>query len=131
MPTALELVFLNETDEVVSTTEIEHRLRQTLERLRTQTRLQASGSIGRLITEIVFVGDQKIQALNAQFRGVDAPTDVLSFARGDDTPEVPASIVVSVETAKRQAKLAGWSLNQELQSLINHGFLHVLGFSHN
>lgn len=120
----LELVFLNESATSINT----EMVRQWLER--TWTRLQGSEQIGRLITEIVFVGDQKINALNATFRGVDAPTDVLSFERPSTNSDHPASIVISVETAERQAKSAGWSLDQEVCSLANHGLLHILGYAH-
>lgn len=133
MPTELEVVFLNEQPSTIDTEVIEAQLRQTLHRLTASVEkspLRQSDEVGRLITEIVFVGDKKITALNAQFRGVNAPTDVLSFERSEANPNYPASIVISVETAERQAKIAGWSISQELVSLANHGFLHVLGFSH-
>jgi len=122
---------LNETATRINTEVISRQLHQTLNRLRpTSSRLQQSEPVGRLVTEIVFVGDQKIQALNAQFRGINAPTDVLSFDRNDTNPDLPASIVISVETATRQAQAAGWVLDQELSALANHGFLHILGYSH-
>lgn len=121
---ALEIVFLNETSATVNTQLVQNQLQ------RTWVRLQGSEQIGRLITEIVFVGDQKIQALNAKFRGIDASTDVLSFERPTAEFDSPASIVISVDTAARQAKAAGWSVDQEIASLANHGFLHILGYSH-
>ncbi len=130
MPSELELVYVNETNQVIDQPAISEFLRRTLQRLLTGSSLQQPGSVGRLITEIVFVGDKKIQALNSQFRGVDAPTDVLSFNRPDDNPENAASIVISVETAARQAKQAGWSIDQELNMLANHGLLHILDYSH-
>ncbi len=134
MPSELELVFVNEQKTQVDIHAIEEQLTRTLSRLRKeatdQNPLQQSVGVGRLITEIVFVGDKKIKALNAQFRGVDTPTDVLSFTRNGEDPNYPASIVISIETATRQSVVAGWSLSQEIVSLANHGFLHVLGFSH-
>jgi probable rRNA maturation factor len=134
MPSALELVFINEQPVQIDTALIEQQLHLTFARLyaanKTTNTLQQSVGVDRLVTEIVFVGDKKIKALNAQFRGVDAPTDVLSFERNGDNPEHPASVVISLETAARQAELAGWSLSQETVSLANHGFLHILGYSH-
>lgn len=134
MPGELELVFINEQRTNIDTALIQQQLLLTFSRLRdAQQRsnpLQQSVEVGRLITEIVFVGDKKIKALNAQFRGVDAPTDVLSFERDGDNPNHPASIVISVETAARQSRLAGGDLSREVVSLANHGFLHILGYSH-
>ncbi len=79
-------------------------------------------------------GDKEIHALNKEYRGVDKPTDVLSFSYfgeerfpGDD---VVGEVVISVPTAKKQAKDHKKTLNQELQFLFIHGLLHVLGFDH-
>jgi probable rRNA maturation factor len=85
--------------------------------------------------------DAEIQALNAQYRQQNKPTDVLSFATLEvDFPqseEVTASmplylgdIVVSVDTAKRQAQQQGHSLSTELAWLAAHGLLHLLGWDH-
>jgi len=84
-------------------------------------------------------GDGEIQALNAQYRHCHQPTDVLAFAALEwDSPrpelgELPLSlgdIVVSVETAQRQAQGEGHPLATELTWLAAHGFLHLLGWDH-
>ncbi len=83
---------------------------------------------------LTLANDRQIHGLNLEYRGVDKPTDVLSFSYfgekkfpGDD---VVGEIVISVPTAKRQAKDHGKTLNQELQFLFLHGLLHVFGFDH-
>lgn len=84
---------------------------------------------------LVLCGDATIQPLNAQWRGKDAPTDVLSFPmqEGDDLLQddpVLGDLVISVETAARQAAERGHSLEQELLVLLVHGLLHLLGHDH-
>ena len=75
-----------------------------------------------------------MRVLNRLFRGYDRPTDVLSFA--SDPTEFPedqtylGDIVISAETAERQAQRRGSSLDRELRVLALHGFLHLLGYNH-
>lgn len=71
--------------------------------------------------------DAFIQDLNARWRGLDKPTDVLSFAQEDD-PHLLGDIVISLPTATRQADRAGWPLDHEVVLLAVHGLLHLLGF---
>lgn len=75
---------------------------------------------------VLLCGDPFIQDLNKQYRGLDKPTDVLSFAQDD--PEYLGDIVISVETALRQAEKAGWDVESELALLAVHGMLHLLGY---
>lgn len=85
--------------------------------------------------------DPEIQQLNCQYRHQDKPTDVLSFAALEvNCPEpdelismIPlylGDIVISVETAQRQAQKQGHSLTTELAWLTAHGLLHLLGWDH-
>jgi probable rRNA maturation factor len=90
------------------------------------------------------VADAEIAELNADWRHKEGPTDVLAFAAQDETtdgtPPMPASgeaeplelgdIVISVETAARQAPEHGHDLEQELLFLASHGLLHLLGWDH-
>ena len=79
---------------------------------------------------VVLVGDSEIHALNAAWRDKDKPTDVLSWPlAGDNEPLEGAlgDIVVSVDTAARQAAARGWSVEEELALLFVHGTLHLLG----
>ncbi|MDP4096982.1 rRNA maturation RNase YbeY [Paenibacillus sp. P96] len=98
---------------------------------------------------LTFVTDKQIHELNKQYRGIDRPTDVLSFAMnegledemeivyelgeeeaGPDLPEVLGDIIISVETAKAQSEEYGHSLEREIGFLFVHGFLHLLGYDH-
>ena len=87
---------------------------------------------------LALVADARIQELNREFRGLDKPTDVLSFPFGSNEGEeldpgaAPylGDIVISVETADRQARRRSSSLDCELRVLTLHGFLHLLGYDH-
>ena len=82
--------------------------------------------------------DDSLQNMNRTHRGFDEPTDVLSFAAEEGTrfPMLPSGtrelgdIVISVETAARQAVAAGRTLVLELRHLALHGLLHLLGHNH-
>lgn len=74
---------------------------------------------------LVLCDDAFIQSLNAQYRGQDKPTDVLSFAQDD--PDLLGDIVISLPTAARQAQAAEWTLESEVALLGVHGLLHLLG----
>ncbi|MEL6343941.1 MAG: rRNA maturation RNase YbeY [Myxococcota bacterium] len=84
---------------------------------------------------IVLCDDAFITSLNASYRGKPHPTDVLSFAQreGDgafaDDP-ILGDVIISVETAARQADANQISLQEELQVLLVHGLLHLLGHDH-
>lgn len=77
-----------------------------------------------------------IHELNRTYRGVDAPTDVLSFALNegeDDVPEEEAElgdIVINLDRAEEQAAEYGHSREREVAYLSVHGFLHILGYDH-
>lgn len=85
--------------------------------------------------------DAEIHSLNAQYRQQDKPTDVLAFAALEDNfpqsdemleslPLYLGDIVISVDTAHRQAQQQGHSLQTELAWLASHGLLHLLGWEH-
>ncbi|HEY8424742.1 MAG TPA: rRNA maturation RNase YbeY [Limnochordales bacterium] len=89
---------------------------------------------------VALVDEPTIAALNRQFRGVDAPTDVLSFTLDDPEEPVPdpeqagprllGEIVISVPRAVAQAEEYGHSVERELAYLAVHGCLHLLGYDH-
>jgi len=82
---------------------------------------------------ILLVDDATIQNLNRQHRNIDSATDVLSFPQMEDDEFIShmlGDVVISVETAKRQAKEHHFSLEQELVLLLIHGLLHLLGYDH-
>ena len=86
--------------------------------------------------------DSEIQSLNSQYRHQDKPTDVLAFAAlevdsprvtemdTEDEPLYLGDIIVSVDTARKQAIQQGHSLKTELAWLASHGFLHLIGWDH-
>ena len=77
---------------------------------------------------IALVSDRRMRALNRQFRGHDAVTDVLSFP--SDERGFLGDIVIAEGVAKRQAKEHGHTLKTEIQTLALHGLLHLLGYDH-
>ncbi|MBE6681481.1 MAG: GTPase Era [Ruminococcaceae bacterium] len=89
---------------------------------------------------LTFVDNEKIHELNKEYRGKDAPTDVLSFPmfengeiEYDDESDEPCAIgdiVISLEKAKEQAEEYGHSMEREASFLAVHSVLHLLGFDH-
>jgi probable rRNA maturation factor len=85
---------------------------------------------------LLLTDDEQLQTLNKEYLGIDAPTDVLSFAAGETMPGMKedetylGDIVISLPMAERQAKQGGHSLKSELQLLTVHGTLHLLGYDH-
>ena len=77
---------------------------------------------------LLFTDDDHIQRLNAQFRGVDKPTDVLSFPSGVD--DYLGDIAISLPQAQRQADEIGQSLEREVAFLTAHAMLHLFGYDH-
>ncbi|HMV65919.1 MAG TPA: rRNA maturation RNase YbeY [Myxococcota bacterium] len=89
--------------------------------------LDAAGLTGVELS-ILLTDDSHVQALNARWRGKDEPTDVLSFPQGEGG--VLGDLVLSVDTAARQAAAAGHALDVELRVLLIHGLCHLLGHDH-
>lgn len=84
---------------------------------------------------LVFTDDASIQKLNAEWRGKDKPTNVLSFpafpiAPGDPLPPMLGDIVLAFETVLREAELEQKPLENHIAHLIIHGLLHLLGYDH-
>ncbi|MGZ7442456.1 rRNA maturation RNase YbeY [Paenibacillus sp. TH7-28] len=139
----LQLAWSNEQDKM----EISEDLIDLLDRA-----LQIAGE-AEGITEgevaLTFVDDAAIHELNRDYRGIDRPTDVLSFAMNesldeeleivyeleedeelDDLADVLGDIIISVEKAKAQSEEYGHSIEREIGFLFIHGFLHLLGYDH-
>lgn len=98
------------------------RLRRVLEGAAAE--LGVSGEI-----VVVLTADEPVRVLNARYRGKDKPTDVLSF-EGYGGAEGLGDVVISVEAAARNSREHGRTLLQELDVLVLHGFLHILGHDH-
>jgi probable rRNA maturation factor len=83
---------------------------------------------------IVIGNDTFVHRLNRQYRDVDSPTDVLSFPSGELDPDTSTvylgDIVISLPRALEQATVEGHPLVEELQLLVVHGLLHLLGYDH-
>jgi probable rRNA maturation factor len=117
------------------------RIRHTVEDVLRREAASLDASLSVVITD-----DAEIKALNHQFRGIDAPTDVLSFGQEPTeagpgqtqvsfvaAPEEPpylGDVIISFPRAKEQAAEHGTSTEQELRLLIVHGVLHLLGYDH-
>jgi probable rRNA maturation factor len=94
-------------------------------------------SVPEYLIGLHLVGDAAIQALNAQHRSLDAPTDVLSFPLLSSDFVIPPNapvhlgdVVVSYPRAVAQAEEYGHSVEREVAYLVAHGVLHVLGYDH-
>lgn len=88
---------------------------------------------------VTFVLDLEIHEMNREYRGKDKPTDVLSFPLTSGVPEAEdivngmaalGDIVISLETAERQAREYGHSIEREIAFLAVHSMLHLLGYDH-
>lgn len=106
---------------------------------------EAAGMVGKLYgletaeVSVTLTDNAYIHELNKRYRGVDRPTDVLSFALNESRepetlggPEVDVlgDLVISVERAEAQARDYGHSLRREMAFLTVHGMLHLLGYDH-
>ena len=84
---------------------------------------------------VIIVNNEKIHEINKQYRGIDRPTDVISFAlEEDENYEVKerllGDIYISIDKVYEQAKEYNHSVKRELFFLVTHGFLHLLGYDH-
>ncbi|MGB9885374.1 MAG: rRNA maturation RNase YbeY [Moorellales bacterium] len=132
----MPLYVSNQQDEIAVDRELENWLARAGERALAVLGLPAEGQVG-----VALVDDAQIREMNRSYRGVDEPTDVLSFAlreRGKDDPwpEREAEglylgdVAVSLPTAARQAAEQGRSLKEEAAWLVVHGILHLAGYDH-
>ncbi len=97
-----------------------------------QTALTHQSADGDLT--VVLTDDARLHQFNRDYLGVDAPTDVLSFPASETDPETGArylgDILISIPCANAQAKSANHPLESEVQLLVVHGVLHLLGHDH-
>ncbi len=135
-PLAIEWSVEESLEQAVDRSFLESALAEALRGRHLGTRL----AVGLSLTD-----DRGIQELNRRYRGVDSPTDVLSFPlqqfEGPEKPKAPfplppgeplalGDLVVSLERAVEQAAEYGHSLQRELAFLVVHGALHLLGYDH-
>ncbi|NCB33226.1 MAG: rRNA maturation RNase YbeY [Erysipelotrichia bacterium] len=87
---------------------------------------------------VTFVRSRTIHQINLEYRGIDRPTDVISFAINDigfkgelaEEAEDLGDIFINIDYAKKQAEQYGHSLKREIGFLFTHGMLHCLGYDH-
>ncbi len=109
-----------------------NRVRKAVEQLLVEHKLW-----GKVIVSLSVVGDRKMRELKRKYYGVDETTDVLSFSQSEgemlpaDTDDlILGDVVVSYPQAKRQALEYYKSLDEEIEFLVCHGVLHLLGIHH-
>jgi probable rRNA maturation factor len=92
--------------------------------------IEALGLTGEF--SVLLTGDERLRALNLQFRGLDKPTDVLSFPALPEAAKAGqgGDLAISLETASAQAADHGHTLQTEVKILILHGLLHLAGYDH-
>lgn len=89
-----------------------------------------------VVFSVIIIDDESIHKINKEYRGIDRPTDVISFALEDDKTIINSSvrmlgdIYISYDTVIRQAKEYNHSNERELCFLAVHGLLHLLGYDH-
>ena len=128
-------ILLSYEDETIKTNiEIENIIKKVLNKAGALYGLEEDTEVS-----VLLVSDTYIQGLNKKYRDKDCSTDVLSFAlnEGDepdiiDGPEqtLLGDIIISLDTAERQAEEYGHSLEREIAFLTVHGILHLLGYDH-
>jgi probable rRNA maturation factor len=98
------------------------------------TRVAPATARGEMAVSLVC--DAKMRALNNRYRGIDRPTDVLSFPADSPQPGAPrwprflGDVVIATGVAKRQARSIGLPVKAEMRRLALHGLLHLLGYDH-
>lgn len=132
----MSLSVSNQQDKIRDLPDLEKLLQHVGSNAFREVFLPADAEIG-----VVLVDDQTIRQMNREYRGVDTATDVLSFALNEKGMEEPwladpeegrqlGDVVISVETAARQAEEFGHSLERETGYLLVHGILHLAGYDH-
>ncbi len=92
--------------------------------------------LNNVIFNIIIVDNEKIHEINKEYRGIDRPTDVISFALEDDKSfnrsdiRILGDIYISLDKVESQSKEYGHSFKRELFFLAIHGLLHLLGYDH-
>lgn len=128
------IYFDNAQNKISLAAQIEEKILSGLNTVAEQHELPSKTEVS-----VTLVTDEEIHQLNKQYRNVDRPTDVLSFAldEGDepelvDAPEehLLGDIIISAETAQRQGEEFGHGLEREIVYLSVHGLLHLLGYDH-
>jgi len=119
----------NETNEEIKDLEI---LKPLLEYAKKKENLEDT----ELEFSVIIVDNKRIHEINKEYRGIDRPTDVISFALEDsedvniENYRILGDIYISIDKVREQASEYGHSEKRELAFLTVHGFLHLLGYDH-
>ncbi len=116
-------ILVNNMQEIIDINELDIKLIQLAEKV-----MLGQGCDHEAELSIALVDDKYISKMNSQYREKDGPTDVLSFEQEDS--KVIGDVVISLETASRQASKLGHGLEKEASFLLIHGILHLLGYDH-
>ena len=100
------------------------RVRRLLSRAARETRARADG------VSVLYCADARMRSLNRRYRGTDRSTDVLAFPAGEAGRGFLGDIVISVPYAAREARRRKEPAARELDRLLLHGFLHLMGYDH-
>lgn len=126
----LSFEFINQTDANLDEYEKEFTdiIHTTMQLLKIEDDIELS---------CIIVDDEEIHRINREYRNIDRPTDVISFAYEDDEvfeiegmPRQLGDIFISIDKAKSQAEEYGHSFKREFCFLFTHGILHLLGYDH-
>jgi probable rRNA maturation factor len=111
-------------------TQVDPRLAETTIKATLEHQKQPSN----INLSVVITDDREVQSLNRQYRGIDAPTDVLAFPAHQTDPDTDeiyiGDVLISYPQAEKSAQKCGHQVAEELSLLIVHGVLHLLGFDH-
>ena len=130
----MQIEISNQQEKMTVTQAIEDRIIEVLEET---ARVHEVDDLAEV--SLMFTDDETIHEMNREYRGIDRPTDVLSFALEEGEEEeiyggpeenLLGDIIISVETATRQAEEYGHSVEREMAFLALHGMLHLLGYAH-
>ena len=107
------------------------RLKKTWLRKRAELILRVLG-VENSELSILLTDDEEVRELNRAYRGKDIPTDVLSFPICEEVAGrlILGDVVISLDTAERQAEELGHTLEDEVSRLLAHGIIHLLGYDH-
>lgn len=124
----MEIEVFNQTDE-----DLEKELSELKDFL---YKVAKDEKLDNIIYNVIMVDNKKIHEINRDYRNIDRPTDVISFALEDDDSynrtdiRVLGDIYISIDKVISQAEEYGHSFKRELYFLAIHGFLHLLGYDH-
>lgn len=117
---------INETSEEIDLDDLKRVINYTLE----------EEKVDNAFMNVIITSNDKIHKINKEYRGIDRPTDVISFALEDDKTfvstefRVLGDIYISIDKVHEQANLYSHSFRRELSFLTVHGILHLLGYDH-